>query len=74
MSRIGKKPLAVPTGITASVDGQVVRAKGPKGELSFTVHDEVIVAMNDGAVKVDPRDQSKTHDDLQHIHRREGRV
>ncbi len=59
MSRIGKKPLAVPAGITASVDGQVVKAKGPKGELSFTVHDDVIVAMNDGAIKVDPRDQSK---------------
>ncbi len=59
MSRIGKKSIAVPAGVTASVDGQTVKAKGPKGELSFMVHDEVIVAMNDGAVKVDPRDNSK---------------
>ena len=59
MSRIGKKSVAVPAGVTASVDGQTVKAKGPKGELSFLVHDEVIVAMNDGVVKVDPRDNSK---------------
>jgi large subunit ribosomal protein L6 len=59
MSRIGKKPLAVPAGVTATLEGQTVKAKGPKGELSFTVHDEVLVAMNDGAIKVDPRDGSK---------------
>ena len=59
MSRIGKKPLEVPAGVTATLEGQVVKAKGPKGELSFTVHDEVLVAMNDGAIKVDPRDGSK---------------
>jgi large subunit ribosomal protein L6 len=59
MSRIGKKPLAIPAGVTATLEGQTVKAKGPKGELSFTVHDEVLVAMNDGAIKVDPRDGSK---------------
>ncbi|RIY01524.1 50S ribosomal protein L6 [Aureimonas flava] len=59
MSRIGKKPVAVPGGVTASVDGQTVRAKGPKGELSFVVNDEVLVKMEDGAIKVDPRDDSK---------------
>ncbi len=59
MSRIGKKPVAIPEGVTASVDGQTVKAKGPKGELSFVVNDEVLVKMEDGAVKVDPRDQSK---------------
>jgi large subunit ribosomal protein L6 len=59
MSRIGKKPVAVPSGVTASVDGQTVRVKGPKGELSFVVNDEVLVKMEDGGVKVDPRDQSK---------------
>ena len=46
--------------MTATVDGQLVKMKGTKGELSFMVPDEVIVAMNDGAVKVDPKDQSKT--------------
>ncbi|EEQ95942.1 50S ribosomal protein L6 [Brucella intermedia] len=59
MSRIGKKPVPVPAGVTASVDGQIVKAKGAKGELSFVVHDEVLVKMEDGAVSVDPRDQSK---------------
>ncbi|MCE7027210.1 50S ribosomal protein L6 [Jiella avicenniae] len=59
MSRIGKKPVTVPEGVTASVDGQTVKAKGPKGELAFVVNDEVLVKMEDGAVKVDPRDQSK---------------
>ena len=59
MSRIGKKPVPVPAGVPASVDGQIVKAKGAKGELSFVVHDEVLVKMEDGAVSVDPRDQSK---------------
>jgi len=59
MSRIGKKPVPVPAGVTASVDGQIVKAKGAKGELSFVVHDEVLVKIEDGAVSVDPRDQSK---------------
>ncbi|WP_375458203.1 50S ribosomal protein L6 [uncultured Enterovirga sp.] len=59
MSRVGKKPVAVPSGVTASVDGQVVTVKGTKGELFFRVPEEVTVAMNDGAVTVTPRDQSK---------------
>jgi large subunit ribosomal protein L6 len=59
MSRIGKKPVSVPSGVTASVDGQTVKAKGPKGELSFVVNEEVLVKMEDGAIKVDPRDESK---------------
>ncbi|EKF18423.1 50S ribosomal protein L6 [Nitratireductor pacificus] len=59
MSRIGKKPVPVPQGVTAQVDGQTVTAKGPKGELTFVVNDEVLVKLDDGAVSVDPRDQSK---------------
>ncbi|MER0239416.1 50S ribosomal protein L6 [Fulvimarina sp. MAC8] len=59
MSRIGKKPVAVPNGVTASVEGQTVKAKGPKGELQFVVNDEVLVKMEDGAIQVDPKDQSK---------------
>ena len=59
MSRIGKKPVSVPTGVTASLDGQTVKAKGPKGELLFTVPDLITVELKDGAVKVDPRDESK---------------
>lgn len=45
MSRIGKKPIAVPAGVTATVDGQKVTAKGPKGELNFVVNDEVLVKL-----------------------------
>ncbi|MCT8996962.1 50S ribosomal protein L6 [Chelativorans intermedius] len=59
MSRIGKKPVPVPEGVTATVEGQTVTAKGPKGELTFVVNDEVLVKMEDGAIAVDPRDQSK---------------
>ncbi len=59
MSRIGKKPVAVPQGVTASVNGQTVTAKGPKGELKFVVNDEVLVKMDGGAIAVEPRDQTK---------------
>jgi large subunit ribosomal protein L6 len=60
MSRVGKKPVAVPSGVTATVDGQMVKIKGAKGELSFLVPEEVMVAMENGAVQVNPRDESKT--------------
>jgi large subunit ribosomal protein L6 len=60
MSRVGKKPVPVPSGVTATVDGQTVKMKGTKGELSFVVPSEVTVAVEDGAVAVQPRDQSKT--------------
>ncbi|THF58285.1 50S ribosomal protein L6 [Ollibium composti] len=59
MSRIGKKPVAVPQGVTASVNGQTVSAKGPKGELKFVVNDEVLVKLEDGNISVQPRDDSK---------------
>jgi large subunit ribosomal protein L6 len=55
MSRIGKKPISVPQGVTATVDGQTVRMKGPKGELSFAVHEDIDVKVENGEVKVDPR-------------------
>ncbi len=59
MSRVGKKPVPVPSGVTATIDGQTVKVKGTKGELSFLVPEEVTVAMEDGAVSVAPRDESK---------------
>ena len=59
MSRIGKKPVTVPTGVTASLDGQLVKVKGSKGELSFLVPDSVNVSLAEGSVMVAPRDQSK---------------
>src|SRR5918997_834500 len=60
MSRVGKKPVPVPSGVTATVTGQTVKVKGQKGELSFVVPEEVSVAMTDGAVSVEPRNDSKT--------------
>jgi large subunit ribosomal protein L6 len=59
MSRVGKKPVTVPSGVTASVDGQTVKMKGAKGELSFVVPDEVAVKMDKGAIAVEPRNDSK---------------
>ena len=59
MSRIGKKPVPVPQGVTADVNGQTVTAKGPKGELKFVVNDEVLVKSENGEIAVQPRDDSK---------------
>jgi large subunit ribosomal protein L6 len=59
MSRIGKKPVPVPSGVTANVEGQTVKMKGPKGALSFLVPDEVSVKLEDGKVQVDPRNETK---------------
>ncbi len=59
MSRIGKKPVELPTGVTASVSGQTVEVKGPKGTRSFTATDDVTIAVEDNAVSVTPRGKSK---------------
>ena len=55
MSRVGKRPVAVPSGVTATVDGQTVKMKGPKGQLQFVVHDDVEVKLESGQIKVNPR-------------------
>ncbi|MCB1436510.1 MAG: 50S ribosomal protein L6 [Rhodobiaceae bacterium] len=59
MSRIGKKPVPVPGGVTATVEGQHISAKGPKGELSVVLVEEVLAEMTDEGIKVSPRDSSK---------------
>jgi large subunit ribosomal protein L6 len=59
MSRIGKKPVAVPSGITANVEGQTVKIKGPKGDLQVVLHDDVAVKLDGGQIKVDPRFETK---------------
>lgn len=58
MSRIGNKPVEVPEGVTLDVNGQDVKAKGSKGELSVRIHDDVSVKMEDGKVVFAPRTQS----------------
>jgi large subunit ribosomal protein L6 len=59
MSRVGKKPVAVPSGVTANIEGQTVKVKGPKGALQVVLHDDVAATMDKGSIKVDPRDDSK---------------
>jgi large subunit ribosomal protein L6 len=59
MSRIGKKPVPVPSGVTAKVEGQKVTVKGAKGELSLTLIDDVTVKLGDDGIEVAPRDDSK---------------
>ena len=55
MSRIGKKPVTIPSGVTATVEGQTVKMKGPKGQLQFVVHDDVEVKLDKNVVTVTPR-------------------
>jgi large subunit ribosomal protein L6 len=59
MSRIGKKAIAVPSGVTANVEGQTVKVKGPKGALQVAVHDDIAVKLDGGEIKVDPRFETK---------------
>jgi large subunit ribosomal protein L6 len=59
MSRIGKRPVAVPSGITANVAGQTVKVEGPKGALEIVLHDDVSVKLEEGRIKIDPRNETK---------------
>ncbi|MBF9047906.1 50S ribosomal protein L6 [Rhodobacterales bacterium LSUCC0031] len=59
MSRIGKKPVELPSGVSASVSGQTIEVKGPKGTRTFTATDDVTLTVADNAVSVIPRGKSK---------------
>ena len=59
MSRIGKKPVELPAGVTASVSGQTIEVKGPKGTRSFTATDDVTITVEEGSVTITPRGSSK---------------
>ena len=59
MSRIGKKPVELPKGVTVEIKGQTIEVKGPKGTRSFTATDDVDLLLEDGAVSVKPRGLSK---------------
>lgn len=59
MSRIGKKVVAIPNGVSATLDGQTVTIKGPKGELTWTVADEIAVAKGDDGLSFSPRSDSQ---------------
>lgn len=60
MSRIGKKPVAIPSGLTATVSGQTVKMKGPKGELSFTAPEQIKIAQTATGIEVAPREETKS--------------
>jgi large subunit ribosomal protein L6 len=59
MSRIGKKPVELPSGVTATISGQTIEVKGPKGTRSFNATDDVTLAVEDNVVTVTPRGKSK---------------
>ncbi len=59
MSRIGNKAVAIPSGVTANVEGQTVKIKGPKGAMQVVLHDDVKVTLDKSLVKVEPRGESK---------------
>ena len=59
MSRIGKKPVELPSGVTATVSGQTIEVKGAKASQTFTATDDVTIAVEDNAVTITPRGKSK---------------
>jgi large subunit ribosomal protein L6 len=59
MSRIGKKPVELPKGVSATLSGQTVEVKGPKGTRSFTATDDVTISIDGNTVTVKPRGNSK---------------
>ena len=59
MSRIGKKPVSIPSGVTASIDSGVLSVKGPKGTLTLTLREEISYTLDDGGILVKPANDSK---------------
>jgi large subunit ribosomal protein L6 len=60
MSRIGKKPVAIPNGVSASIEGKTLSVKGPKGTLTLGMRDEIAYAVEDGQISVQPANDGKT--------------
>ena len=60
MSRIGKKPVAIPSGVTANIEGNTLSVKGPKGTLSMGLSDNVTYTVEDGAISIKPANDSRT--------------
>lgn len=59
MSKVGKKPVDIPAGATPKIEGQKVSIKGPKGELSFVVPDDVAAVLEGNQITVNPRTMTK---------------
>ena len=60
MSRIGKRPVTMPAGVTATTEGNVLSVKGPKGTLSLAMRDEINYTLEDGGISVQPANDTKT--------------
>jgi large subunit ribosomal protein L6 len=61
MSKIGKRPVQIPSGVTASVQGQQIKMKGPKGELAMTLTDEVGAKLDKNVLTIEKRGETKRH-------------
>jgi large subunit ribosomal protein L6 len=59
MSRIGNKAVVVPSGVTANVEGQTVKVKGPKGAVQLVLHDDVTAKLDKSGIRLDPRNDTK---------------
>ena len=64
MSRIGRMPIDIPAGVTVTLDGQVITAKGPKGELTRTLHPDMKVTVADNVITVERPSDDKDHRSL----------
>ena len=64
MSRIGKKPIAVPAGVEVKIDGSHIAVKGPKGQLAYDCNPEITVKMEDGHILVERPSDDKVHRSL----------
>jgi large subunit ribosomal protein L6 len=61
MSRIGRRPVPVPSGVTVTIEGSAITVKGPKGELSRKLHPEMLVAVENGVVNVNRPSEEQKH-------------
>lgn len=69
MSRIGKLPISVPSGVDVKIDGQTITVKGPKGELSHTIAEPITVELNDGVIEVKRPDDERLSKSLHGLSR-----
>jgi len=60
MSRIGKKPVAIPSGVTADIKDGILSVKGPKGTLTLTMRDEISYTLDDSSILVKPANDTKS--------------
>lgn len=61
MSRVGKKPIEIPAGVTVTLDNNIVTVKGPKGELSRTFHADIEIKVEDNVINISRPSDAKEH-------------